>query len=106
MESQQKYQNLQAALRQQEGKRKQSNEDRDFGFKGQKLGYDKLMQEIGQLRQQVGLETDPGRKKKLQDLIDKLDPYGQTRQQVAPQAPKDDRQGRMFSDFMAGGGFA
>ena len=104
MEQHDKYQALQNALRQQETGRKQANENRDFGFKTQKLGFDKIMQRIGQLSQQVGLETDPARKKKLQDQIDQLDPYGKLRQQVQP--PKDERQSRMFGDLLAGGGYA
>lgn len=105
MERQDKYQNLQTALRQQEQGRKQQNEDREFGFKGQKLGTDKLMQELGQLRQQAGLATDPVQRKKLQDAIDRLDPFGQRQPQPQPR-PKDDRQSRMFGDLISGGGYA
>lgn len=103
MEQQEKYQALQNALRQQEMGRKQRNDDREFGFKNQKLSLDKLMQELGQVRQQVGLETDPTKKKKLQDLIDRLD-FFQKGQPAQP--PRDERQSRMFGDMIGGGGYA
>lgn len=104
MEQHDKYQRLQNALRQQEESRKQANSDREFNFKGNKLWHDKLMQELGQLRQQIGTEMDPGRRKKLQETIDKLDPYGTVQKQMQ-QRPQDDRQSRMFGDLI-GGGFA
>lgn len=105
MERQDKYQQLQNALRQQETGRKQANEDREFGFKGQKLGVDKLMQALGQLRQQMAYETDPMKKKALQAQIDKMDPYGQRGQQQQ-KPPTDRRQSMLFGDLVGGGGYA
>lgn len=108
MEQQEKYQALQNMMRQQEMGRKQSNEDREFGFKKEKLGQDKLMQELGQIRQQLQFETDPAKRKKLNDVIDRLDPYGNLRQSIQKSAapPKDQRQSMMFGDLVGGGGYA
>lgn len=104
MQQQEKYQALRQAMQQQEAGRKQHNEDRDFGFKSNKLGFDKLMQELGQVRQQMQFETDPQKRKALQSVIDRLDPYGK---QQPPPPPKDQRQSRLFGDsLMGGGGFA
>lgn len=104
-ERQDKYQQLQNALRQQETGRRQANEDRDFNFKSQKFGGDKLMQALGQLRQQMNYETDPMKKKALQDKIDKMDPYNPKNQQQQKPQP-DQRQSRLFGDLVGGGGYA
>lgn len=97
-----RYSALERMMQQQEASRKQGNADREFGFKSQKMGFDKLMQAIGQMRQQKGTEIDANEKKALQEQIDRLDPYNPKNQKK----PQDNRQSRMFGDAVGGAGYA
>lgn len=105
MQQKDRYSALERMLQTQEMLRKQQNEERDFGFKNQKMGADKLMQRIGQLTNQMGTETDPNKRDALRKEIERLDPYFPKKQQQQ-QPPPDNRQSRMFGELLGGGGYA
>lgn len=105
---------LERMMNTQEIMRKQKNEDRDYEFKKNQAGVNLLRQMAGQEGQiQTGSMDEKTRKaaadkraKLMRALgIDQLDPGGmETLQQKQP--PKDNRQSRLFGDFIGGGGYA
>jgi len=113
MEQENRYKALDQMMRQQETSRKQFNEDREFGLKQQGQTSGLLRALAGQESQILGGSLNEADRKaaassrtKLKKLLG-LDDAGLDRMlQQQQQAPKDDRQSRMFGDLVAGGGYA
>lgn len=115
LQQQDRYKQLEASLRQQESGRKQGNENRDFALRQQGQTNSLLRALAGQEAQVLGGMGDDATKKKAAESRARLkkalglDDAGLDRElqrQQQQAAPQDERQSRMFGDFLGGGGYA
>lgn len=118
-DQQNRYRDLQMAMKKAEMKQKQSNEDREFQFKGNQAGINLLRQLAGQDAQIQGASMDEKTRKDAAKSraallkamgadaggIENMIRQQQLQKQKEAEA-KDERQGRLFGDFIGGGGYA
>lgn len=118
-DQQDRYRQLQMAMKKAEMKQKQGNVDRQFEFDKNQAGVNLLRQLSGQDAQTEGATMDEKTRKsaaKSKEALRKamgVDPGGienmirqQQIQKAKEAAAKDERQGRLFGDFIGGGGYA